>query len=469
MLPKGLLKEYSRALAILMRFVDMLMVLTAGWAAFVYRFHTFNVFSSYLVAMLMGVLITPIVFSFFTIYASVRGKGLVSHFINLIQAVLIIAFFLAGLAFFTRSGEQYSRLWFMNWMFASITLLILFRCALLLLLRFMRSHGLNERRVVIFGANALGIKIVETVQQALWTGFHIVTFIDDDVITKPNMFNQTPIVSTPSNLSAYLANEKIDEIWLALPLRAEARVKEILYELRHHTITTRFVLDIFGLDLLNHSITDVAGFPVLNIRATPMTGFNRLTKAIEDRIIAAWILVIISPLLLLIAAGVKLSSKGPIFFKQYRHGWDGRIIKVYKFRTMKIHAEKEGHVTQARAGDERVTAFGKFLRRTSLDELPQFINVLQGRMSIVGPRPHAVQHNEFYKDAIHIYMQRHRVKPGITGWAQINGWRGETDTLEKMQKRVEYDLYYINNWSFGFDMKIIFLTFFRGFVNRNAY
>ena len=347
--------------------------------------------------------------------------------------------------------------------------LISFRCLILLTLRLMRSHGLNERRVVILGAGELGKKLAETVQQALWTGFRIVTFLDDDVSLKPSLIQNIPLTQTPNDLGIYLTNESIDEIWLALPLRAEARVKAILYELRHHTINTRFVLDIFGLDLLNHSITDVAGFPVLNIQSTPMIGVNRLVKALEDRLFAFLFLVLLSPLFIFIALIVKLSSKGPILFKQYRHGWDGRIIKIYKFRTMNMHQEESNWISQAKPNDARTTAFGKLLRRTSLDELPQLINVLQGRMSIVGPRPHAVAHNEFYKDAIHIYMQRHRVKPGITGWAQINGWRGETDTLDKMQKRVEFDLFYINNWSLGFDLKIIFLTLFRGFVGKNAY
>ncbi|MDH5184914.1 MAG: exopolysaccharide biosynthesis polyprenyl glycosylphosphotransferase, partial [Gammaproteobacteria bacterium] len=177
----------------------------------------------------------------------------------------------------------------------------------------------------------------------------------------------------------------------------------------------------------------------------------------------------ISPLLLFIAISIKLSSKGPVFFKQMRHGWDGRIIKVYKFRSMKVHQEFDGTVTQAIKRDPRITKIGAFLRRTSLDELPQFYNVLQGRMSIVGPRPHAVAHNEHYKEVVDQYMLRHKVKPGITGWAQVNGWRGETDTVEKMQKRVEFDLFYIENWSFWFDLKIIFLTVFKGFVDKNAY
>lgn len=469
MLPKGLLKEYSRAISMMTRAMDMLTVFAAGWLAYVIRFGQWHMPSSYVGAIAISLLVTPVVFSFFNIYASVRGEGFIKHIMNLIQAVCMMGFILAGLSFFTKSGDTFSRTWFACWMATAMVLLILCRCSLLLVLRFMRSRGLNERRVIILGAGELGIKFADTVQQALWTGFRIVTFMDDKAANKPALIHNIPVIQTPANLSDYLTQADVDEIWLALPLRAEARVKEILFELRHHTITTRFVLDIFGLDLLNHSINDVAGFPVLNIRSTPMTGINRLVKAIEDRILAAIILVCISPLLTLIALGVKLTSRGPVFFKQQRLGWDGRIIKVYKFRTMYEHEEQDGRVTQATIDDKRITPFGKFLRRTSLDELPQFFNVLQGRMSIVGPRPHALAHNEMYKDSIHTYMQRHRVKPGITGWAQVNGWRGETDTLVKMQKRVEYDLYYINNWSLGFDLKIIFLTFFRGFFNRNAY
>ncbi len=469
MLPKGLLKEYSRAISMLTRVMDMTILCFAGWLAYIVRFNEISVPSSYLGAMMVAVLLTPLTFSFFNIYASVRGEGFVKHIMTLFQAVCLLGMMMAGLSFFTKSGDTFARTWFIYWMGLSFLLLVLFRCSLLLFLRFMRSRGLNERRVVILGASDLGIKFAVTVQQALWTGFRIVTFMDDQAASKPAVIHQIPVIQTPTQLGQYLIKEAIDEIWLALPLGAEERVKAVLFELRHHTITTRFVLDIFGLDLLNHSLTDVAGFPVLNIRSTPMMGMNRLIKAIEDRMLAVLILILISPLLFIIAVVVKCSSKGPIFFKQERMGWDGRVIKVYKFRTMIEHAEEAGRVTQATINDARVTRVGRFLRRTSLDELPQFINVLQGRMSIVGPRPHALAHNELYKEAIHTYMQRHHVKPGITGWAQVNGWRGETDTLTKMQKRVEYDLYYINNWSLGFDLKIIFLTFLRGFFSRNAY
>lgn len=453
----------------LTRVMDMFTIMLAGWIAYLIRFDEFSVEAPYRMAIAIGTLLTPMVFSFFNIYASVRSEGFFRHCITLLQAVIVMALMLAGLSFITKSGASFSRAFFFYWIGLALFLLLLLRCSLLIMLRFMRARGLNERRVVIMGAGELGVKFAGTVQQALWTGFRIITFMDDNASQKPASIHQIPVMQTPEHLSEYLTQHGVDEIWLALPLRVEARVREILYELRHHTITTRFVLDILGLDLLNHSITDVAGFPVLNLRASPMRGMNRIIKAIEDRILAALILIPIAPIFLLLALGVKLSSRGPVLFKQARLGWDGRVINVYKFRTMFQHAEKEGQVTQATLDDKRVTAFGRFLRRTSLDELPQFINVLQGRMSIVGPRPHALAHNELYKQSINTYMQRHHVKPGITGWAQVNGWRGETDTLAKMQKRVEYDLYYINNWSLGFDLKIILLTFLKGFYSRNAY
>ena len=469
MLPKGILKEYSHTLSMLMRFIDVVTVVAAGWLAYAIKFNEIYPMPRYVTALLCGAVTAASVYSFFNFYTSVRGKKLVSYFLSLFQAAAVMTLLLAGLAFFTKSGELFSRAWFMLWMLLTCSLLILIRCLLLLLLRFMRSHGLNERRVVIFGADELGAKLAATVQQALWTGYRITAFLDDDAESEKGVINNIPVLRTPRQLGAYLKENNIDEIWLALPLSAEKRMKEILHELRHYTITTRFVMDIFGLNLLNHSITDIAGFPVLNIHTTPMMGASRLVKAVEDRALALMIIILISPLLLFIALLVKLTSKGPIFFKQLRHGWDGRIIKVYKFRTMYEHSEEDGRVTQATLHDKRVTPFGRFLRRTSLDELPQFINVLQGRMSIVGPRPHAIAHNELYKESIYTYMQRHRVKPGITGWAQVNGWRGETDTLQKMQKRVDYDLYYINNWSLTFDLKIILLTLISGLINRNAY
>ena len=235
------------------------------------------------------------------------------------------------------------------------------------------------------------------------------------------------------------------------------------------TISIKYIPDIFGFNLLNQEVSEIAGVPILQLNGTPIQGINRVIKEIEDKVFSFFILLLVSPIMLVIAIAIKLESKGPILFKQRRHGWNGDEIKVYKFRSMRVHNEDEGKVTQATRNDDRVTKVGRFIRKTSLDELPQFFNVLQGRMSIVGPRPHALAHNEEYKDRVEYYMQRHKVKPGITGWAQVNGLRGETDTIEKMTKRVEYDLFYIENWSLWFDIRIIAKTILTGFIDDNAY
>lgn len=472
MFPRGLLKEYARSLSVLLRCLDVIAVIVAGIIAYFYRFGHLQLTANYLLALTVAAFLTFAVFSWFQVYESVRAKNSWDYFAVLIKAILVVLLLLAGFAFFTKSGEQFSRGWYLYWVVASVSLLLFFRGSLLLFLRVMRIYRWGERYVIIIGAGRLGVRLAEALQQALWTGFRIVAIFDNSGVAHQSAaIGDVPIMSLPKDLSHYLTSspKTIDEIWLALPMSEEQRTKQLLHELRHHTVTVRFVLDILGVDLLRHPITELAGFPTITLNASPMVGVNRLIKAVEDRLLAAIILILISPLFLLIAIGVKYSSKGPVFFKQLRHGWDGRIIKVYKFRTMTEHHEVDGKVTQATLNDKRITQFGKFLRKTSLDELPQFINVLQGRMSIVGPRPHAVSHNEFYKDSIHAYMQRHKVKPGITGWAQVNGLRGETDLLEKMEKRVEYDLYYIEHWSLWFDLKIILLTFLYGFVNSNAY
>jgi putative colanic acid biosynthesis UDP-glucose lipid carrier transferase len=455
----------------LLRGLDMAAIVVAGLVAYVYKFGSLDLPEPYIKALVISAIYTLAVFSFFRIYQSVRTKNFWEHIRTLIQAISVVLMSMACTAFLTKTGTHFSRSWFGCWVVLSFILLILFRGTLLSMLRLMRASRWNERRVIIIGANELGQRLAGSMQQALWTGFRVIAIFDDQVQGIPPTIADVAVKPTPKDINAYLSSckESIDEIWLALPLSAEKRVKELMHELRHNTVSVRLVLDVFGFGLFNNAITDLAGFPALALNSSPMVGMNRVIKAFEDRILAFLILVLISPLLLLIAIGVKCTSRGPVFFKQLRHGWDGHIIKIYKFRTMYQHNESDGKVTQASVNDVRITGFGRFLRRTSLDELPQFINVLQGRMSIVGPRPHAVSHKEFYKNSIKAYMQRHKVKPGITGWAQVNGWRGETEVLEKMEKRVEYDLFYIEHWSLAFDLKIIFLTFFQGFFNKNAY
>lgn len=467
MLPKGLLKEYSQILTIILRLLDVFGVFFAGLIAFYFKFDDLNLPTHYIFALLIGSTVTLGVFHFNHIYESSRAKSLSTSIFKLVQSLLGVLILLASLAFFTKTGETFSREWFIRWSLYSFSVLVLFRLLLVAFLRLMRSKGWNERRVVVIGAGTLCKKLVETTQQSLWIGLRIVTIFDDRPKDEVKDINGIPVLKTPEDISAYLAvhRKEIDEIWIALPLGAERRVKEILYEMRHETVAIRFIVDIFGMDLLNHSIDEISGFPVLNIRTTPMVGVNRFIKSIEDRVLAALILMLISPLLLFIVFLVRLSSEGPIFYRQKRVGWNGEEFEMLKFRTMPVDAESKTGAVWATKNEARATSIGKWLRKTSLDELPQFINVLNGDMSIVGPRPERLIFVQKFKDQIPRYMQKHQVKAGITGWAQINGWRGDTS----LEKRIEHDLYYIENWSLIFDLKIIFLTLFKGLIHKNAY
>lgn len=254
-----------------------------------------------------------------------------------------------------------------------------------------------------------------------------------------------------------------DEIWLGYPLIQGNRVRHLMRLLAGIPSSIRFFPDLPDIRLLNHRITQVAGLYSLELNYTPLSGPMRFIKALEDRALGLVLFLLFIPVMLIVAIAIKWSMGSPVLFKQERHGLDGKRFRIYKFRTMLLH--DDGQTKQASHCDERVTPLGRFLRRTSLDELPQLYNVLQGRMSLVGPRPHAMDHNDHYKDHIDIYMQRHRVKPGMTGWAQVNGLRGITDDVKLMEKRVEYDLYYIERWSLGFDLKILTMTLTKGFVN----
>jgi putative colanic acid biosynthesis UDP-glucose lipid carrier transferase len=271
-----------------------------------------------------------------------------------------------------------------------------------------------------------------------------------------------------SSLASYVIENGISEVYITLPLGSQPRIVALLEQIQGTTASLFYVPDVFGISIIQGRLQDIDGIPVVGICETPFTGTNELLNRVSDIVLASIILLLITPVLIAVAIGVKLSSPGPIIFKQRRNGLAGEEIIVYKFRSMRTVDDGEV-VMQATRDDARITRFGALIRRTSLDELPQFINVLQGRMSIVGPRPHAVAHNEEYRRLIKAYMVRHKVKPGITGWAQVNGLRGETETIEKMQARVEYDLEYLRNWSLVFDLQIIAKTVRLVFFDRKAY
>ncbi|WP_250529265.1 undecaprenyl-phosphate glucose phosphotransferase [Caballeronia sp. ATUFL_F1_KS4A] len=268
--------------------------------------------------------------------------------------------------------------------------------------------------------------------------------------------------------TSHVRTRRIDELWLALPLTDEKSLRRVLHAFRNELVNIRFIPDVTSLSRFQSSTADGNGLLAINLVASPLNGDTPAIKTIFDRVFATCAILGTLPLLIAIALAVKLSSPGPVLFKQRRRGASGQPFEIYKFRTMHLHAADDG-VVQATRGDPRVTRVGAFLRRTSLDELPQFFNVLRGEMSVVGPRPHAIENDDLYQDIVDDYIHRYRIKPGITGWAQINGFRGETDSVDKMQQRIEHDLYYLGNWSFALDMRIVLATIVRGFVHRNAY
>ena len=370
MFPRGFSKQYASALSFVARTFDVLCVVLGAVLAYIWRFgsHSFPMPTSYQMAILLGMLLTLLFFSFVGIYRSWRGKSWLHQAQLVTLAWLGTVILLIIIAFFTKTSTLFSRQWMMAWVVMAWGLLLLFRFMLTQILRAMRKKGWNHRRIVIIGAGSQGQSVAQNLQDADWTGLEVVGFLDDRESLQGQWVKGLQVLGGASKANLVIQQKEVDEVWLALPLRAEERVKEIMYNLRHSTVTIRFVPGIFGYRLLNHSITDVAGMAVLDLSTSPMVGLNRVIKAIEDRVLALFILILISPLIAVIAVGVKSGSSGPILFKQRRHGWDGKPITVYKFRTMVMHCEDDGKVTQAKKCDSRITKFGAFLRRTSLDE-----------------------------------------------------------------------------------------------------
>jgi putative colanic acid biosynthesis UDP-glucose lipid carrier transferase len=336
----------------------------------------------------------------------------------------------------------------------------------LVLPRLLAAEGL-QKVAVIAGANELGRKLAERLRDPM-LGTRIAGYFDDRGADRLQNLPAAQNLGGLARLADYARSQRVDVIYIALPMASQPRILRLLEDLRDTTASIYFVPDIFVSDLIQARFDSIGGLPVVAVCESPFYGFNGMVKRVSDFAFAVLILMLISPLMLAIALGVKLSSPGPVLFRQRRYGLDGRKIVVYKFRTMTV-AEDGDVVRQATRNDSRITKFGAFLRRTSLDELPQFINVLQGRMSVVGPRPHAVAHNEIYRKLIRGYMIRHKVRPGITGLAQVMGFRGETDTVEKMKARIEHDLTYLRNWSLLLDLQIILKTVVVVLQKQNAY
>lgn len=327
-----------------------------------------------------------------------------------------------------------------------------------------------KKTAVIVGFNELSLQLRDRIKSDNTLAIDLKGFFDDATASQsPVLLGQNvSTTGTLSQLAQYIKQHAVDIIYITLPPSMHTQIMALLDDLKDTTASIYFVPNFFMADLIQGRIDEIDGMPVVAVCETPFTGFNGFVKRASDIIISSLLLCLLSPVLIIVAIGVKLSSPGPILFNQRRYGLDGQEITVYKFRSMTV-VENGDIVTQATQNDKRVTSFGKFIRKTSLDELPQFMNVLQGRMSVVGPRPHAVTHNEMYRKLIKGYMIRHKVKPGITGWAQVNGFRGETKTVQCMKGRIEYDLDYLKKWSLTLDINIILKTILLVFKDSKAY
>ncbi|GAB5379922.1 MAG: undecaprenyl-phosphate glucose phosphotransferase [Aliiglaciecola sp.] len=381
---------------------------------------------------------------------------------------VITSFIVGTFAYFAPSFVLHNETNFFIWLFSTGPALAIWRVAFRELLFWQRKKGFNTRSAIVIGATQSGYNLAHQILNNEQLGIRFKGIYDDR--TEDRLpFEFTNQIAGKINDAIELAKRnEVDFIYIALPMSAEKRIMQILNMCSDTTCTVSIIPNFFIYNLLNARWQTLGSIQTLSVFDTPFQGANNVLKRLEDIVFSMGILSLIAIPMLFIALAVKLTSKGPAIFKQKRYGLDGKQIMVYKFRSMKT-MDNGPDVKQATKDDDRFTPIGSFLRRTSLDELPQFINVLQGRMSIVGPRPHAIAHNEQYRQLIEGYMLRHKVRPGITGWAQVNGFRGETETVNKMVKRVEYDLDYIHRWSVWLDVKIILATVFKGFINKNAY
>jgi len=419
--------------------------------------------SSYMLLILGVALFTVPLSALFQLYSSFRAQSVFIWLKKLTLVWLTIAGVVVLVLWATKEAESYSRLWIGVWLLSTWLVSFSWRLMAQLVFNRLRASGYNHKHIIIVGAGRLGQVIASKIHASPWSGFEVAAFFDDDSTKIGTSLNGILVVSA-DELSVWLESHGVDEVWFALPLRAEPRLQQLLHALRHTTANIRYVPNLSSLRLLNHAPREVLGFSILDLSVSPMTEpMNRLLKSLEDKAISTLILLLISPIMLLLAIGVKLSSSGPVFYRQQRVGLNGELFDMLKFRSMPVDVEKDG-VQWGSAAAKTNTWFGAFIRKTSLDELPQFINVLKGDMSIVGPRPERPMFVNQFKDEIPGYMQKHMVKAGITGWAQIHGWRGDTC----LKTRIEFDLWYIENWSLWLDIKIIIMTLFKGFVHKNA-
>ena len=466
---QGTIQNSDDKINAISRLVDSLILIVTFWA--ILEWFQEEWISLHFWILFVGVC----AFAFFSdanySYNSWRGNSLATDISALFSSWIATCLLLALLGLFSDGGVEHNRWTIYSWFIITPIELLSWHAIMRCAVDVFGKSGAAKRSVAIAGATDLGLKLKEQLEEMPWKGYRFKGFYDDRDFEEGRRLNDSEAKPDGNFEELYRAAKEgeVDIVFMVLPLKAEERIRSIIDELADSTVSVYMMLDLFSFDLLNAQTLDIQGMPAISICETPHTGINNYIKRIFDIIVGTLILLLIAIPMVFIAIGIKLSSSGPVFFRQNRYGINGEKIQVWKFRTMRVMDEGDNAVVQATKNDDRITPFGRILRRTSLDELPQSFNVLCGNMSIVGPRPHAVSHNEEYRSQIKRYMLRHKVKPGITGLAQVNGYRGETDTFEKMENRIRYDLEYIQNWTVILDLKIIIETVFKGFRDPNAY
>ena len=465
----GLFRQYGHITILLLRVIDIAMLICASWAAY-YAWHRHVIIDQdHRTVIAIGILGVIIFFEIGQVYRPWRKDAMHGEIARIVRAwasalVLVIALVaLIRLHFWLGSSYR----WIATWGALGLVFVLSARGMLSCCLRWLHARGLSQGRIIMVGLNNMAMAASHQLNHSPWAGLRVVGYVDDRSSPRIPVGNfSLPHKGGLNDLADMVAKEAIEEVWIAFPPHGESRAEAVLHELRHLPVSIRLIIDCFAFRQSKFlSLNAVAGIPTLDISVSPLLGINRYVKEIEDRLLAIALLMVVSPLMLLIAVAIKLSSRGPVFYRQERVGWNNRSFIMLKFRSMPVDVEAKSGPVWAKPGEKRTTAIGGILRKTSLDELPQLINVLKGEMSLIGPRPERPDFVEVFKDQVPNYMKKHMVKAGITGWAQVNGWRGDTD----LNRRIEHDLYYIQHWSVWFDLEIALRTIVFGFVSKNAY
>jgi Undecaprenyl-phosphate glucose phosphotransferase len=451
--------------------VDIMAIVLSGVAAYVayVRFNSY-VLEYYVFAIGFVAAATLILFNRAELYQISAIMRPVARSDSVLAAVITAFLFFLTIAFSLKASEIYSRIWLYSFAGASFVSVVLARVALYRIFRAMSRRGMIGRTMVVLGSGPQAVRFLERLERVNPYFTSVLGVYDPDARLGSEVAGQ-PVLGGLDDLIAAARAARVDDVVVALPWNADGQVVQTVERLKELPVNVYISSDLVGFQLaFRPALGHFQQLPLFEVVQRPISGWSSVIKTVEDRVLAFLALVLLSPLLILVAIAIKLDSPGPVFFRQPRLGFNNREFKIYKFRSM-YHCEiPEDHVRQASRDDPRVTRVGRFIRRTSIDELPQLLNVLlDGTMSLVGPRPHAVSHNEEFSEQVRGYFARHRVKPGITGWAQVNGFRGETDTVEKIKARVEHDIYYAENWSLLFDLRILLMTVFVVLFQRTAY